>query len=119
VVAVKPARTPKCRRSPLSRFTRSGITSVVALLGTDDATRHPRELVTAVNALQARRPLAWCYTAGYHVPPVTITGSVRGDIADHRRDHRRQVCPQRPSFLAAHPSTNCCASRARRTWAGS
>ncbi len=66
---------------PLSRFTRSGITSVVALLGTDDATRHPRELVTAVNGLKHEGLSAWCYTAGYHVPPVTITGTVRGDIA--------------------------------------
>jgi hypothetical protein len=27
-----------------------GVTTVVGLLGTDDATRHPRELVTAVHA---------------------------------------------------------------------
>ncbi len=66
---------------PLSRFTRGGVTSVVALLGTDDATRHPRELVAAVYGLRAEGLSAWCYTAGYHVPPVTITGSVRGDIA--------------------------------------
>jgi beta-aspartyl-dipeptidase (metallo-type) len=65
----------------LSRFTRAGVTSVVALLGTDDATRHPRELVTAVHALRNEGLSAWCWTAGYHVPPVTITGSVRGDMA--------------------------------------
>ncbi|MHB1298878.1 MAG: beta-aspartyl-peptidase [Gemmatimonadaceae bacterium] len=66
---------------PLSRFTRNGITSVVGLLGTDDATRHPRELVTAAYGLRAEGISAWCLTAGYHLPPVTITGSVRGDIA--------------------------------------
>lgn len=66
---------------PLSRFTRGGVTSVVALLGTDDATRHPRELVTAVQGLRNEGLSAWCWTAGYHIPPVTITGSVRGDIA--------------------------------------
>jgi beta-aspartyl-dipeptidase (metallo-type) len=66
---------------PLSRFTRGGVTTVVGLLGTDDATRHPRELVTAVHGLRAEGLSAWCYTAGYHIPPVTITGSVRGDIA--------------------------------------
>jgi beta-aspartyl-dipeptidase (metallo-type) len=65
----------------LSRFTRGGVTSVVALLGTDDATRHPRELVTAVHGLRHEGLSAWCYTAGYHVPPVTITGTVRGDLA--------------------------------------
>ncbi len=66
---------------PLSRYTLGGVTTVVGLLGTDDATRHPRELVTAVHALRHEGISAWCYTAGYHVPPVTITGSVRGDLA--------------------------------------
>lgn len=65
----------------LSQFTRGGVTSVVGLLGTDDATRHPRELVTAVYGLRAQGISAWNWTAGYHIPPVTITGSVRGDIA--------------------------------------
>lgn len=66
---------------PLSQFTRGGVTSVVAVLGTDDATRHPRELVAAVNGLRNEGLSAWSWTAGYHVPPVTITGSVRSDIA--------------------------------------
>ena len=65
----------------LSRFTRHGVTSVVGLLGTDDATRHPMELIAAVHGLRAEGLSAWCWTAGYHVPPVTVTGSVRGDIA--------------------------------------
>ncbi len=65
----------------VSRFTRHGVTSVIGLLGTDDATRHPRELVAAVAGLRAEGLGAWCWTAGYHIPPVTITGSVRGDIA--------------------------------------
>jgi len=65
----------------LSRFTLGGVTTVVGLLGTDDTTRHPRELVTAVHGLRAEGLSAWCYTAGYHLPPVTVTGSVRGDLA--------------------------------------
>lgn len=66
---------------PLTQFTRGGVTTLVALLGTDDATRHPRELVAAVHGLRSEGLSAWGWTAGYHVPPVTITGSVRGDIA--------------------------------------
>lgn len=66
---------------PLSRFTLGGVTTVVGVLGTDDATRHPAELVSVVHALRNEGISAWCYTAGYHVPPVTITGSVRGDLA--------------------------------------
>jgi len=65
----------------LSRFTRGGVTTVVGLLGTDDATRHPRELVTAVHGLRHEGLSAWAWTAGYHVPPVTLTGTVRGDLA--------------------------------------
>ncbi|MES2125178.1 MAG: beta-aspartyl-peptidase [Gemmatimonadota bacterium] len=65
----------------LSRFTRHGITSVIGLLGTDDATRHPMEVVSAAHGLRNQGLSAWCWTAGYHVPPVTLTGSIRGDIA--------------------------------------
>jgi len=66
---------------PLSSFTLGGVTTVVGLLGTDDTTRHPRELVTAVHGLRNEGLSAWAWTAGYHVPPVTLTGSVRGDLA--------------------------------------
>jgi beta-aspartyl-dipeptidase (metallo-type) len=65
----------------LSSFTLGGVTTAVGLLGTDDATRHPRELVTAVHGLRNEGLSAWAWTAGYHVPPVTITGSIRGDVA--------------------------------------
>jgi beta-aspartyl-dipeptidase (metallo-type) len=65
---------------PLSRFTRGGITSVVGVLGTDDLTRTPGEVVAAARGLEAEGLSAWCHTGGYHLPPATITGSVRGDI---------------------------------------
>lgn len=65
----------------LSRYTTAGVTSVVGVLGTDDTTRTTAELVTAANGLIAEGLSAWCHTGGYHVPPVTLTGSVRGDIA--------------------------------------
>lgn len=64
----------------LSRYTTAGVTSVVGVLGTDDTTRTTGELVTAANGLVAEGLSAWCHTGGYHVPPVTLTGSVRGDI---------------------------------------
>lgn len=65
----------------LSRFTTGGVTTVVGLLGTDDVTRSPAELVATVNGLRNEGLSAWCYTGGYHLPPATLTGSVRGDIA--------------------------------------
>jgi beta-aspartyl-dipeptidase (metallo-type) len=64
----------------VSRFTRAGVTSVVGVLGTDDCTRHTRELVAQTLALREEGISAWCHTGGYHVPVITVTGSVRDDI---------------------------------------
>jgi beta-aspartyl-dipeptidase (metallo-type) len=65
---------------PLTRFTTAGVTTVVGLLGTDDVARSTRDLVAAVNALREEGLNAWAYTGGYHVPPTTLTGSVRADL---------------------------------------
>ncbi len=64
----------------LSRYTAAGVTSVVGLLGTDDTTRDTRALLAQTRALREEGLGAWCHTGGYHVPPVTLTGSVRDDI---------------------------------------
>jgi beta-aspartyl-dipeptidase (metallo-type) len=64
----------------LSRYTRSGVTTVVGLLGTDDVARSTRELVAHVNALREEGLSAWGYAGGYHLPPATLTGSVRADL---------------------------------------
>lgn len=66
---------------PLTRYTTAGVTSVVGLLGTDDTTRTTSELVTRARGLREEGLSAWCWTAGYHVPPTTFSGSVRSDIA--------------------------------------
>ena len=65
---------------PLSDFTSAGVTSVVGVLGTDDTTRDTRGLLAQTRALREEGIGAWCHTGGYHVPPVTLTGSVRDDI---------------------------------------
>jgi len=65
---------------PLGHFTTAGVTSVVGVLGTDDTTRDTRSLLAQVRALREEGMGAWCHTGGYHVPPVTLTGSVRDDI---------------------------------------
>ena len=65
---------------PLSFFTSAGVTSVVGVLGTDDTTRDTRGLLAQTRALREEGLGAWCHTGGYHVPPVTFTGSVRDDI---------------------------------------
>lgn len=65
---------------PLSRFTTAGITTVVGLLGTDDIARDTASLVATARGLIAEGLSAWCYTGGYHYPPTTLTGTIRGDL---------------------------------------
>lgn len=65
---------------PLTRFSIAGVTSVVGVLGTDDTTRDTRSLVAQAYGLREQGMGAWCHTGGYHVPPTTLTGSVRDDI---------------------------------------
>jgi len=65
----------------LTRFTLGGVTTAVGVLGTDDAIRTPAELVTVARGLVAEGLSAYCHTGGYHLPPVTVTGSVRRDLA--------------------------------------
>ena len=73
---------PNTRVPPvaLSRLTGAGVTTAIGVLGTDDVVRTPAELVTVARGLIEEGLSAWCYTGGYHVPPVTATGSVRSDL---------------------------------------
>jgi len=70
-------RVPPQPPSPLSH---AGITTVIGLLGTDDTARGPGELLATLYALREEGLNAWGYAGGYHVPPATLTGSVRGDL---------------------------------------
>ncbi|MEO7430772.1 MAG: beta-aspartyl-peptidase [Dokdonella sp.] len=64
----------------ISRFTRAGVTTVIGLLGTDDVARGPRDLLASVYGLREEGLSAYAWTGGYHVPPATLTGSVRSDL---------------------------------------
>lgn len=64
----------------LGAYTRAGVTSVIGVLGTDDLVRTPADVVATARGLIEEGLSAWCLTGGYHLPPATITGSVRGDI---------------------------------------
>ena len=59
----------------------AGITTAVGVLGTDGTTRSVASLVAATLGLRARGLSAWCWTGSYQVPPPTLTGSVRSDLA--------------------------------------
>jgi beta-aspartyl-dipeptidase (metallo-type) len=64
----------------LSRYTRGGITTVVGMRGTDDHVRTTGELIATARGLIEEGLSAYCLTGGYHLPPTTLTGSVKGDI---------------------------------------
>lgn len=72
----------RTRVPPLSlgAYTRGGVTSAIGVLGTDDLVRTPADVVATARGLIEEGLSAWCLTGGYHVPPATVTGSVRGDI---------------------------------------
>ena len=65
---------------PLTRYTLAGVTTVVGLLGTDDVTRGPRDLLAQVYALREEGLNAYGYAGGYHVPLTTLTSNVRSDL---------------------------------------
>ena len=65
----------------LGRYTSAGVTTAVGLLGTDDTARGPRELLAAIYALREEGLSAWGWVGGYHVPPATLTGTLRADLA--------------------------------------
>jgi beta-aspartyl-dipeptidase (metallo-type) len=65
---------------PLTRYTLAGVTTVVGLLGTDDVTRGPRELLAQIHALREEGLNAFGYAGGYHLPLATLTPNVRTDL---------------------------------------
>ncbi len=73
---------PGSRVPPLAvgDLTGGGITTVVGLLGTDDTTRDTASLLATTRGLVSEGISAYCLTGGYHLPLVTLTGDVRGDI---------------------------------------
>jgi len=66
----------------LGQFTRAGVTTVIGVLGTDDLTRNTQSLVTQAYGLREEGLSAWCFSGGYHLPLMTLTGSARSDIVN-------------------------------------
>ncbi len=62
------------------QLTTAGVTTAIGLLGTDGTTRSIADLLAVARGLEHAGLTALCYTGSYEIPPVTLTGSVRGDI---------------------------------------
>ena len=71
-------RTPEIT---LSQITRAGVTTVAGCLGTDDVTRKIETLLAKAMQLEEEGISTFIYCGSYQVPPPTITGWVREDIA--------------------------------------
>jgi beta-aspartyl-dipeptidase (metallo-type) len=71
------------RMPPLAAATAlaAGVTTMIGALGTDDVTRSHADLLACARALSHSGLSAYTLTGSYQVPPVTLTGSVRGDLA--------------------------------------
>lgn len=90
-----------------------GVTTVVGCLGTDGITRSVDSVLMKVKSLKAKGMSAWMYTGAYQVPPPSITGDIKRDIALFEEvvglgeiavsDHRSSVpTTEELSKLAAH-----------------
>ncbi|MFQ2226118.1 beta-aspartyl-peptidase [Aeromonas hydrophila] len=70
-------RTPElAAREALS----TGVTTLVAALGTDSLTRSPAQVLGKVREFRAAGVSAFMYTGSYHLPVKTLTGTVESDI---------------------------------------
>ncbi|HEU4454393.1 MAG TPA: amidohydrolase family protein [Longimicrobium sp.] len=64
----------------VGEIARSGITTVVGVLGVDTTMKTMPGLLAKVKALKESGLNAFCWTGGYNVPPTSIMRSVREDI---------------------------------------
>ncbi|MCI4396058.1 MAG: beta-aspartyl-peptidase [Thermoprotei archaeon] len=93
---------PLFRTAPIKSedLLKTGITTVVGLLGTDGITRSLKDLLMKARQLSMEGITAYIYTGSYQIPSPTITGSVVSDIilinevigvkislSDHRSSH--------------------------------
>jgi len=93
---------PQYRTPPiqLSELIKSGVTSVIGLLGTDGVARSLKALLMKSRGLENEGISTWLYTGAYQYPSPTITGDILSDlmlidkvigvkiaISDHRSSH--------------------------------
>lgn len=97
----------------ISMMIEGGVTTVVGCLGTDGITRNVDSVLMKVKSLRANGMSAWMYTGAYQVPPPSITGDIKRDIALFEEviglgeiavsDHRSSVpSTEELAKLAAH-----------------
>lgn len=73
-----PTRAPEIK---LEDIVSSAVTTVIGCLGTDGTTRHMESLLAKARGLESEGITTHIFSGSYQIPVVTITGSVRSDIA--------------------------------------
>lgn len=70
-------RTPEIS---ISKIVSSGITTLVGVLGTDNATRNMQNLIAKAKALKQEGISCYAYTGSYHLPIKTFSGRIIDDL---------------------------------------
>ncbi|NKF50024.1 beta-aspartyl-peptidase [Shewanella sp. WXL01] len=70
-------RTPEMT---INEAIEGGVTTVIGVLGTDSITRSLENLLAKSYALEEQGISVYSYTGSYHLPAVTVTGSITKDI---------------------------------------
>ncbi len=70
-------RTPSAKAEDILK---TGVTTVVGVLGADGVTRSVANLYAQAKQLEAEGLSTYMYTGSYQVPVVTLTGSIQDDI---------------------------------------
>lgn len=64
----------------ITEIVRHGTTTIVGTLGADTTTRTMEGLLAQAKLLKEEGMTAFVWSGGYHIPPATLTGSIRSDL---------------------------------------
>ncbi len=94
-------RTPEINFSQISK---SGVTSLVGLLGTDGTNRDLKALLAKAKGLEREGLSTYIFTGAYEFPSPTIMGNVREDISliDKVRGLKLAISDHRCSYPSKH-----------------
>jgi beta-aspartyl-dipeptidase (metallo-type) len=70
----------RAKEISIEEIIRYGVTTVVGCLGIDHISKSVKTLLIKANALEAIGITAYIFTGSWLFPPITVTGSVEGDL---------------------------------------
>lgn len=70
----------RVKEIPVEDIVRYGVTTVVGCLGLDHISKSAKTLLIKANALESAGISSYIFTGSWIFPPITVTGSVEGDL---------------------------------------